>query len=141
MVNKYTPIFVRLNLLKAILKYYRGKKNETRQFLDTAMQEMKKILVDDDKVAEVMSMGFSNTEAKLALRATFNNVDAAVEQIFKSNVLCAQINILVFKSIIFNLRKFTRIIKYNLLISSSSSISSKSFSLSLESVSDSSGLH
>ncbi|RMZ97060.1 NEDD8 ultimate buster 1-like, partial [Brachionus plicatilis] len=52
MVNKYTPIFVRLNLLKAILKYYRGKKNETRQFLDTAMQEMKKILVDDDKVAQ-----------------------------------------------------------------------------------------
>lgn len=28
-------------------------------------------------------MGFSATEAKLALRATYNNVDAAVEQIFK----------------------------------------------------------
>lgn len=51
MVNKYTPIFVRLNLLKAILKYHRGKKNESREFLDMASREMKKILVDDDKVA------------------------------------------------------------------------------------------
>lgn len=30
-----------------------------------------------------MSMGFSATEAKLALRASFNDLDAAVEQIFK----------------------------------------------------------
>lgn len=52
MVNKYTPIFVRLNLLKAILKYHRGKKNEAREFLDLAMKEMKKIMVDDDKVVQ-----------------------------------------------------------------------------------------
>ena len=30
-----------------------------------------------------MSMGFTNTEARLALRSSFNNVDAAIEQIFK----------------------------------------------------------
>lgn len=30
-----------------------------------------------------MSMGFSNIEAKLALRASFNDVDKAVEHIFK----------------------------------------------------------
>ncbi len=28
-------------------------------------------------------MGFSNTEARLALRASFNNVDMAIEQICK----------------------------------------------------------
>lgn len=36
---------------------------------------------------KVMSMGFTSTEARLALRATFNNVDAAVEQIFKKKQL------------------------------------------------------
>ncbi len=30
-----------------------------------------------------MTMGFSNTEARLALRAASNNVDLAIEQIFK----------------------------------------------------------
>lgn len=30
-----------------------------------------------------MAMGFSSTEARLALRASFNDVDKAVEQIFK----------------------------------------------------------
>ena len=30
-----------------------------------------------------MSMGFSSTEARLALRASFNNVDEAIEQILK----------------------------------------------------------
>lgn len=30
-----------------------------------------------------MAMGFNSTEARLALRASFNNVDEAIEQIIK----------------------------------------------------------
>ncbi|CAF0966900.1 unnamed protein product [Brachionus calyciflorus] len=82
-VNKHTPIFVRLNLLKAILNYHKGKRKECKEFLDMASRDLKKISVDDDKITQIMSMGFSSTEAKLALRATFNNVDSAIEQIFK----------------------------------------------------------
>jgi hypothetical protein len=104
--NKHIPIFVRLNLLKvifllkvnfefifinkrlnyekkAILNYHKGKKRECKQSLDTANRELQKVIIDDDKLVQVMSMGFTNTEARLALRSSFNNVDAAIEQIFK----------------------------------------------------------
>lgn len=47
---------------------------------------MQKITIDDEKLIQVMSMGFTNTEARLALRSTFNNVDAAIEQIFKVKI-------------------------------------------------------
>jgi exonuclease VII small subunit len=81
--NKHIPIFVRLNLLKAILNFHKGKKRECKQFLDIANNELQKVIVDDDKVTQVMTMGFTATEARLALRASFNNVDSAIEQIFQ----------------------------------------------------------
>lgn len=81
--NKHIPVFVRINLLKAILNYHKGKKRECRQFLDIANRELQKIIIDEDKLTQVMAMGFSNTEARLALRASSNNVNIAIEQIFK----------------------------------------------------------
>ena len=81
--NKHIPIYVRLNLLKAILNYHRGKKKECKQFLDIAKKELSKVSIDEDKIMQIMSMGFSCVEARLALRAALNNVDAAIEQIFK----------------------------------------------------------
>lgn len=47
---------------------------------------MQKIIIDEDKLMQIMSLGFNSTEARLALRASFNDVDSAVEQIFKVNV-------------------------------------------------------
>ena len=73
--------------------------------MDLAKNELQKITIDDEKLTQgstpnsnplnqvclpmahfllsVMTMGFSSTEARLALRASFNDVDKAVEQIFK----------------------------------------------------------
>ncbi len=81
--SKHVPIFVRLNLLKAILSYHKGKKHETKNYLDIASEHLKKVLIDEDKLIQVMSMGFTNVEARLALRASCNDVGSAVEEIFK----------------------------------------------------------
>lgn len=81
--NKYTPIFVRLNLLKGILSYHKGKKKECKTFLDKASNELQRNIIDDDKLLQVMQMGFTTTQARLALRSTNGNVNAAIEQIFK----------------------------------------------------------
>ena len=84
-LNKYIPIFVRLNLLKAVLNYHKGKKRECKNLLDIANRELQKVIVDDEKLTQVMSMGFSSYETRLALRASLNNVDLAIEQIMKVN--------------------------------------------------------
>ncbi len=82
-VNKHKPIYVRINLLKGILNYHKGKRNESRLFLELAQNELKKLRVDDTKIVSLMGMGFNSTEAKLALRATCNDVDSACELILK----------------------------------------------------------
>lgn len=65
------------------MNYHKGKKRECRQALDIANKELQKVTIDEEKLMQVMSMGFSSVEARLALRSSFNNVDAAIEQIFK----------------------------------------------------------
>ncbi len=84
-VNKYTPIYIRLNLLKGILSYHKGKKKECKTFLDTANDELQRNIVDDDRLLQVMQMGFTATQSRLALRQTCGNVNAAIDQIFKVN--------------------------------------------------------
>ena len=81
--SKHIPIFVRLNLFKAILSYHRGRKREATQYLDIANEKLPKVTIDADKLVQVMAVGFNSVEARLALRASFNDVDAAVEQIFQ----------------------------------------------------------
>lgn len=80
---KHIPIFVRLNLLKAILNYHKGKKVEAKQYLGIASDKLNQVKIDEDKLVQVMSLGFTHVEAKLALRAAFNDIDLAVEQILK----------------------------------------------------------
>jgi hypothetical protein len=84
-VNKYRPIFIRLNLLKVkeqslpvyfslvlffclsylfdccattqgILFYHKGKKLESKHFLDLANNELKKNFVDEEKVVQGSSV-------------------------------------------------------------------------------------
>ena len=43
------------------------------------------MVVDDDKVLQMMVMGFTDIESRLALRSCVNDLDAAVDQIFKVN--------------------------------------------------------
>ena len=81
--NKHTAVYVRLNVLKAVLAYHKGNRGESRMLLDAADDELKKVTIDEGKLAQVMSMGFDIVESRLALRASFNNVDAAIEQIIK----------------------------------------------------------
>ena len=63
--------------------YHKGKKKECRQFLDAANDKLQSNVVDEDKMVQVMSMGFTSTQARIALRSTHGNIDAAIEQIIK----------------------------------------------------------
>ena len=104
-VNKYTPIYIRLNLLKGILSYHKGKKKECKTFLDTANDELQRNIVDDDRLLQVMQMGFTATQSRLALRQTCGNVNAAIEQIFKVCLFKNQFYVL--SSVFFNKAKGT----------------------------------
>ncbi len=50
--NKYRPIFIRISLLKGILMYHKGKKMESKRFLDAANSELQKNVVDEEKVVQ-----------------------------------------------------------------------------------------
>ncbi len=81
--SKHTPIYVRLHLFKAILAYHRGRKAECKQQLDTASDKLRQAQVDEAKLAQVVAMGFGSVEARLALRAAANDVEAATDAIFR----------------------------------------------------------
>ena len=48
-----------------------------------AEQELRNLQVDDQQMAQVMSMGFSQVESRLALRACHGNTQAAVQYIMR----------------------------------------------------------
>ncbi len=81
--SKHLPIYVRLHLFKAILAYHRGRKSECREHLDLASDKLRQTQIDEDKLVQLMAMGFGSVEARLALRAASNDVSMAMDTIFK----------------------------------------------------------
>ena len=77
------PIYVRLHLFKAILAYHRGRKGECREQLDLASDKLRQTQIDEEKLVQVMAMGFGSVEARLALRASGNDVAIAMDTIFR----------------------------------------------------------
>lgn len=63
--------------------YHKGKKTQCKAHLDVSLKELQKNIVDDNKVTELMTMGFSATQARLALKTTGGNIEAAIESIMK----------------------------------------------------------
>eukprot|EP00058_Branchiostoma_floridae_P013128 XP_002598616.1 hypothetical protein BRAFLDRAFT_67012 [Branchiostoma floridae] len=69
-------LFVRLHLLQGVVFFHQGRRNQ-------AVAELAKLQVDESKLTELMTMGFSGAEARLGLRACSNNVQAAVTHIMQ----------------------------------------------------------
>ncbi|XP_041374980.1 NEDD8 ultimate buster 1-like [Gigantopelta aegis] len=84
-------LFMRLHLLQGIVAFHQHRINDAVQLLNKAETEFKNLQVDEDKITQVLFMGFSEREARLGLRACRNNVQQAVEHIMNKRKEKAEI--------------------------------------------------
>lgn len=74
-------LFFRLHLLQAIAAYHQGHMDEAKPLFLRASTEMAALKVDDGILAELVSLGYTASEARQALRATGGDSARAVEHI------------------------------------------------------------
>lgn len=79
--NKEAALFCRLHLLQGIVAFHQEHYPEARQFLQKAATLISQLKLDDSKLAQVMAMGFSESDSRLALRSVGGDVDLAVQHI------------------------------------------------------------
>ena len=75
-------LYVRLYVLQGVVAYYEGKYTLARDLLSKAQFYASSIQVDGDKVVEMMNVGFSSAEARLALRTCDGDLMAATRHAF-----------------------------------------------------------
>ncbi|XP_066999509.1 NEDD8 ultimate buster 1 isoform X2 [Anabrus simplex] len=78
-------LFMRLHLLQAIVLFHQNKRKAAAELLDRAERELHKLKVDDSSLGTLMELGYTASEARLSLRATHGDVNAAVELINRRN--------------------------------------------------------
>ncbi|XP_055870657.1 NEDD8 ultimate buster 1-like [Biomphalaria glabrata] len=74
-------LFMRLYLLQGIVAFHQGAIANAHNFLRRAEFVLTLLHVDDNKLQEIMLMGFTEREARLGLRAKNGNVQQAVAYI------------------------------------------------------------
>lgn len=79
--NKEAALFCRLHMLQGIVAFHQEHYPQARQYLEKAAALISRLKLDDSKLAQVMALGFSESVARLALRATGGDVDLAVQHI------------------------------------------------------------
>ncbi|CAL8106533.1 unnamed protein product [Orchesella dallaii] len=76
-------LFVRLHLLQAIAAYHLGQIEKSRFLMTRAETELGRLKVSDDKLAELINMGYKEDESRMALRATYGDASSAVDWIIR----------------------------------------------------------
>jgi hypothetical protein len=71
-------LFVRMNLLQAIVQYHSGYIRKAKELFRKVETQLNKVLVPEDSLEEVIAAGFTKIEARLALRATECNITSAI---------------------------------------------------------------
>uniref|UniRef100_A0A182MY52 UBA domain-containing protein n=1 Tax=Anopheles dirus TaxID=7168 RepID=A0A182MY52_9DIPT len=74
-------LLVRLHLLKAILYFHQNKRDDARTMFQVVETELQKLRIDDDCLSRLMECGYAMKEARIALRACSNDVEASIEYI------------------------------------------------------------
>ncbi|KAH8019183.1 hypothetical protein HPB51_017410 [Rhipicephalus microplus] len=79
--NKEAALFCRLHLLQGIVAFHQEHYPQARQYLQKAATLISQLKLHDSKLAQVMAMGFSESDSRLALRSVRGDVDLAVQHI------------------------------------------------------------
>ncbi|VDI18110.1 Hypothetical predicted protein [Mytilus galloprovincialis] len=76
-------LFMRLHLLQGIVAFHQHRLQDARRLLSKAEFELQHLVVDSEKLTEVMTMGFNEREARLGLRASAGHIEQAVAHIMQ----------------------------------------------------------
>ncbi|ROI48968.1 NEDD8 ultimate buster 1 [Anabarilius grahami] len=87
-------LFLRLYLLQSVLAYHEGNKNQASHKLKEVELLFGQLHLEPDKIMQLMSLGFSEQDARLGLRACRGDLSLAVEHITqrKKVLRCKHIN-------------------------------------------------
>nr|XP_022320914.1 NEDD8 ultimate buster 1-like [Crassostrea virginica]XP_022320915.1 NEDD8 ultimate buster 1-like [Crassostrea virginica] len=76
-------LYMKLHLLQGIVAFHQHRIPEAQTHLMQAQEELKKLLIDENKLSQVMVMGFGEREGRLGLRATNGDVTKAIQHIIE----------------------------------------------------------
>ncbi|XP_053491150.1 NEDD8 ultimate buster 1 [Ictalurus furcatus] len=74
-------LFLRLYLLQSLLAYLEGNENQAAKKLKQVEELYSQLCLDPEKMTQLLSIGFTEQDARLGLRACRGNVEAAVMHI------------------------------------------------------------
>ncbi|KAG9347788.1 hypothetical protein JZ751_003803 [Albula glossodonta] len=70
-------LFLRLYLLQSILSYFEGNEKQAEQKLNQVEDLYRRLCLDPEKMMQLMSLGYTEQEARLGLRACRGSADEA----------------------------------------------------------------
>nr|XP_055038728.1 NEDD8 ultimate buster 1 [Misgurnus anguillicaudatus]XP_055038729.1 NEDD8 ultimate buster 1 [Misgurnus anguillicaudatus] len=78
-------LFLRLDLLQSSLAYHSGDEKRASDLLNKAQELYGQLCLDPDKLNQLMSLGFSEQESRLGLRACRGNINDAALHLMQRN--------------------------------------------------------
>lgn len=74
---------MRMHLLQGVVFFHQNRRNEAYEKLLQAENELKGLQVDEDAVTTLVTMGYKPYEARMGLRASSGNIEAAINHIIQ----------------------------------------------------------